>query len=347
MTEAAWDGTRLRLDRLGGAVAVCSTEGALLAATPAATSLLRRLGVSVDPLPSPLPAPLWNELATTPLGEATQWRPAPTEDACLGCTRYALGEHWIVLLMREVSEKHVQISQRMHRQRLETTGRLVASIAHDLRAPLSSILFNAEALAATSTHLSAAELGAAYRDISVASQRLRRTIDGLLDFARLGPPVDVEVEIPEIVERVQGLVGVSLRDGRHKLSIHIEDHARRVRGNPLVLEQALVNLVVNAIEACPAGGATIHVRAERAANGTHIIVADDGQGIVPEARARVFEPFFTTKPNGTGLGLTTAREAMRAIGGDLLLESSAWGARFVIVVPAATGAPSSAEAERP
>jgi signal transduction histidine kinase len=334
MTGAAWDGTRLRLDRLGGAVAVCSSEGALLAATPAATSLLRRLGVAVDALPIPLPAPLWNELATTPLGEATQWRPAPADDACLGCTRYPLGDRWIVLLMREVSEKHVQISQRMHRQRLETTGRLVASIAHDLRTPLSSILFNAEALSARAAQLTKAELSAAYDDICVASQRLRKTIDGLLDFARLGPPVDVEIPIAETIERARGLVGAALREGKHRLITHVHGNVGRVRGNPLVVEQALVNLVVNAIEAGPAGDAMIHIRAERTPDAVHIIVADDGQGIAPDARARVFEPFFTTKPNGTGLGLTTAREAMRAIGGDLLLEPSARGARFVIVLPA-------------
>lgn len=339
----SWTGTHVCLEDIGGAIAVCTSSGQLVGATPSARVLLDWLEIPATVTPRQLPQSLWDQLATTPLGEATQWRPSSgTTDACLGCTRYALGPSHVLLLMREVSEKQLALSQRLHQQRLEATGRLVASIAHDLRAPLASIVFNSEVLARGTTTLTAHSLREILGEIGMASKRLRRAIDGLLDFARLGPPVVSNVAVREVIDRAAGLLRSAMRDGGHELRVDVGEGAEWARGNPLVVEQIFVNLIVNAMEGATSPAhiqISARVAGEPSGERVEISVQDDGPGVVAELRERVFEPFFTTKPNGSGLGLTTAREAANDVGGDLRLEPSERGARFVVTLVA--GEPSS------
>lgn len=332
----SWTGTHVRLEDISSAIAICTSEGVMQGATPSARALLGRLEIPVQSVPVQLPASLWDQLATTPLGEATQWRPpSSSDDACLGCTRYALGSSHVLLLMREVSGKQLALRQRLHQQRLEATGRLVASIAHDLRAPLSSIVFNCEVLGRGVAELSPTALHEILGEMGAASKRLRRAIDGLLDFARLGPPVVSNVAVREVIDRATGLLRSAIRDGKHQLQVEIHSDADWVKGNPLIIEQILVNLIVNAIEGAEEPA---HIRVSAAPTGdvrgelVAISVMDDGPGVAPEFRQRIFEPFFTTKPNGSGLGLTTAREAANDLGGDLRLEPSEHGANFVVTL---------------
>ncbi|MCZ7680740.1 MAG: ATP-binding protein [Sandaracinaceae bacterium] len=210
--------------------------------------------------------------------------------------------------MREVSDKHKELSERLHRQRLEVTGTLVASIAHDLRTPLTSIIFNATRLARALSEDDPTK--SPLDEILAAADRLRTTVDGLLEFARVGPPVSTTVDLRELAERVSGFVRPVLRDGNHVLRCEITDDARYVSGNPLTIEQILVNLVVNAAQASPAP-IEISVATFRRARLDEpricVRVCDGGPGIPEELVHRIFEPFYTTKPRGTGLGLPMAR----------------------------------------
>ncbi|HEX7603262.1 MAG TPA: ATP-binding protein, partial [Polyangiaceae bacterium] len=322
LTSRSWTGTHVCLEEIGGSIAICTLSGMLVGATPSARAVLRRLEIP-STIPAQLPESLWGQLATTPMGEATQWRPpSATTDACLGCTRYALGGSHVLLFMREVSEKQLALVQRLHQQRLEATGRLVASIAHDLRAPLASIVFNSEVLTRGTAQLEPHVLLEILGEIGAASKRLRRAIDGLLDFARLGPPVVSNVGVREVIDRATGLLRSAVRDGGHEVRVEVDDDAMWARGNPLVIEQIIVNLIVNAIEGTH-GPTRIAIAARGLPDTSYerieIAVIDDGPGIPSELRERIFEPFFTTKPNGSGLGLTTAREAANDLGGDLRL----------------------------
>ncbi|HEX9619411.1 MAG TPA: histidine kinase dimerization/phospho-acceptor domain-containing protein, partial [Polyangiaceae bacterium] len=178
----AWDGARLELTAMGAAVVVCELDGTAVGMTPEAKQLLTRLGIDARSVPFPLPESLWKKLATIPTGEAADWAPAPELKACLGCTRYPLGDRHTFLLVREVSDKRRQLLRSLHRQRLESTGKLVASVAHDLRAPLSGIVYHAELLAQCQGELTRDEASASMRDIRNACRLLQRTIDGLLDY---------------------------------------------------------------------------------------------------------------------------------------------------------------------
>ncbi len=120
-----------------------------------------------------------------------------------------------------------------------------------------------------------------------------------------------------------------------------------VRCRPDAVKQAVLNILLNAVQAMPDGG-TLSVRTEHeeATNQVRLIIADTGHGIPPENLPRIFDPFFTTKPpgEGTGLGLSIARTAIEADGGLILAESEVGkGSTFTIVLPAENPAPKNAE----
>ncbi|HEY3494963.1 MAG TPA: ATP-binding protein, partial [Polyangiaceae bacterium] len=160
---------------------------------------------------------------------------------------------------------------------------------------------------------------------------------GLLGFAKLGPPVADDVVLSEVVGRACSLVRPMYRERGHELKSQVQP-SLRVRGNSILLDQIFVNLLVNAAEA---SREPIHVLLEceplpRGAKDeparVRISVSDDGPGVPPSLRESIFHPFFTTHTDGSGLGLTTAREAARDMGGDLFLEPTERGARFVAVL---------------
>jgi signal transduction histidine kinase len=127
------------------------------------------------------------------------------------------------------------------------------------------------------------------------------------------------------------------REKGHELRSQITPPSLTVRGNSILIDQIIVNLLVNAAEASTG---PIHVLLEcsRAVPSdpprVRVSVADDGPGVPPSLRDSIFHPFFTTHSDGSGLGLTTAREAAREMGGDLVLETSERGARFVALLVA-------------
>jgi signal transduction histidine kinase len=328
----------LPLDAIEAPIAVCSSTGRLEAATPVALALLRRLGI-LQEAPASLPDDLWRLLDRVAAGEAVEWRPPSAQRNVLGCTRYGLLRRGSLLLMREVSEKQIALSERLHRQRLEATGRLVASIAHDIRSSVASIVYSADFLSVSGLSLTPQVLGETVREISEASRRLELTVDGLLDYARLGPSISVPVSLRDVLNRAQGLLRSLYREGAHRLHVELAPAAEWVRGNPITIEQIFVNLLLNAAEASPEPrlvNVSSHLSgvpgAAEEAELSHVCVrvSDDGPGIPESLRESVFEPFFTTKQQGTGLGLTSAREAAESFDGRLVLEPAERGARFAI-----------------
>lgn len=298
-------------------------------------------------LPAPLPVELARELASTPLGVPVVWRPRAEIDAVLGCTRYLLGDDHGLLIMREITERQRALSHQLHQQRLRDTGRFAALMAHDLRTPLSSIVYNVDLLQTRAGELPSPTARELLRETWIAADQMRRTIAGLLDFVRLGPPVSGATTMREVFERVSSLLRPVFRSGGHALHLALHDPSTRLRGNPLIIEQIFVNLLVNATEAVDRPVfiylASEHVPAAprgqqrwRAVDDmVRVRIADNGPGIPPELIDAVFEPFITSKPHGTGLGLTTARDAARSLGGDLVLVPATAGCTIEVVLPVA------------
>jgi two-component system, NtrC family, C4-dicarboxylate transport sensor histidine kinase DctB len=335
-----WDGNTLSLSEVAVPMAACTVGGNVVGLSPQARTVLEGVGIDASALPFALPNSLWTELSNVAEGEAIEWRSARKEsEASLGCTRYGFGVAHCIVLMREVSAKRRELSRRLHQQRLESTGRLVASIAHDVRTALASILYNADFLSSAAHELPPRDVADTAKEIHDASRRLESICAGLLGFAKLGPPVTDDVALRDVIARACSLVRPMYRERAHELRSSVYPPTLRVHGNSILIDQILVNLLVNAAEA---SDKPIHVALEctlavEPSDRTlvRISVSDDGPGVPEAVRDSIFHPFFTTHLDGSGLGLTTAREAAREMGGDLMLEPSERGARFVALLPGA------------
>jgi signal transduction histidine kinase len=328
-------------------IAVCSAAGELLSATRPALALLAR-GSSGQELPRAVPADLWRLLERTANGDAVEWRPHGLSNEVLGCTRYPAAPGSFVLLMREVSCIRQELSERINRQRLDLTERLVASIARDLRGSVASVVYSADFLSGRGSNIEPAVLAETVRDISKASASLQQTLDELLDYAHLGPSISVPVQLRDVLSRSLGTLRHHYREGAHRLRMDVAPRAELVRGNPLVIEQIFANLLLNAAEASPAPRCVI-VTAFPALRpldphvGTPysicIRVWDDGPGIPLEHRPFVFEPFFSTKQGSPGLGLAIARQAAESLDGELELTDDDSGTCFSLYLPGYGGEP--------
>lgn len=324
----------LDLDAVRGPVLLADTEGLLWWSSLEARELLTR--TMREGTPRSVPARVWDELETVASGMTVSWRDASSGASSLECSRYRAGAHWMIVL-RESALEHVSIAKALHRQRLEVTGRLVASIAHELRNSVSSIVYSADVLQLHES-LPEGEFEDSVREIMEASRRLQATVDGLLDYARLGPSVSVPVSLREVLTRAQGFLGPYYRSGSHRLRVAIAADADSVQGNSIVVEQIFVNLLLNAAEASDRP-ITVQVQAEVAAHPAtarpmvRVRVKDDGPGVSDAIRDRLFEPFVTGRERGTGLGLTNSREAVESLGGAIVLEDERPGATFSVYLP--------------
>lgn len=215
-------------------------------------------------------------------------------------------------------------------------GELAASIAHDLRNPLAIVVGTAESLCRRqrSADEIAEHTDVIRRNIDKASHTLSSLID-------LGRPRAIQFELVsahDIVDEVLGLVRTEARRRQVELLVHGADTDARIHGDRNLLAQALLNLVLNAMQAAAAGTAvTVRVRAigggVRAR--TAIAVEDRGAGVEAPVRMRQFMPFHTTRPDGTGLGLWSCRRIADELGGALALyPRRRGGARVVLVLPA-------------
>jgi signal transduction histidine kinase len=227
-----------------------------------------------------------------------------------------------------------------HAGRVSVMGQLASSLAHELAQPLGAMLRNAEAaelyLAAEKPDL--AELRAIVADLKADDERAREVIERMRRFLRRHELNRVPVEPVALVEGVLALV----RPDAGRRGVAIELNAGRdlpkVTGDPVHLQQVLLNLIVNALDAMdavPAGERALRVRLRRAEeDALEIAVLDTGPGIPPEARDRLFEPFFTTKEQGLGMGLPICRSLVEAHGGTLRDGSpDGRGAAFVVTLP--------------
>jgi signal transduction histidine kinase len=334
----------MHLSDLHAPVVVCSADGTVVNATDEARELLGRVHGS-QPSSGQVPGELWEHLQAVPVGEAVDWRPPGNERSVLGCTRYGFGEHYL-LLMKEVSHKHAALSRRMHSQRLEATGRLVASVAHELRNAVASIVYSAELLDLGGMDIPRETLSDTVVEMVAASRQLQSSVNSLLGYARLGPSVNVPVSLREVMTRAQGFLRSVYREGDRHLQVEIPVAADWVQGNTLIVEQIFVNLLLNAAEAT-SGPLLVRVQSDLAVPpgalpGTpmhvRVRVVDNGPGIPQRLRHSVFQPFFSTREQGTGLGLTIASEAAASLGGYLILEPpTVPGTCFAVYLPRPQG----------
>lgn len=233
-------------------------------------------------------------------------------------------------------EENVRLERRVAEgERLASLGQMAATVAHEVKNPLSAIKSIAQVMREDQS------LGVEYeRDLSLIvgeTDRLSQSVTQLLSFARKEVAEEVPLRIGELIPSAVGLFKASADERRIKLNIRIEANDELGGTAVAAVRDALSNLVLNALQATPTGG-EITVTARRDGSSLCIVVEDSGAGVPKELRKRIWEPFFTTKQRGTGLGLAIVRKRMEEAGGSARLAESlnGGGARFELRMPVET-----------
>jgi two-component system sensor histidine kinase PilS (NtrC family) len=249
------------------------------------------------------------------------------------------------VIFQDISDEKRVETLRLRAQRLEAVAELSASLAHEIKNPLASIRSAVEQI----SHRSAATddertLG----DLIVReSDRLSRLLSEFLDFARVQASRRDRLDLCDVVRSAAALGGThpDRREGV-TLSVDLKGGPALIDGDDDLLHRAVFNLLLNALQAAPAGS-TVTVAVRRLEPDDQpsglpfdgaayaLEVRDEGEGIAPEIQDRLFEPFATTKDGGSGLGLAIVHRAIEAHRGVVLVDSDKRGTRFTVLLPIA------------
>ena len=231
--------------------------------------------------------------------------------------------------------------QMVQAEKLASLGKLAAVVAHEINNPLSGVLTYAKLLRRWIERgdgpLHDAEMREALQLIESETRRCGEIVRNLLTFARVTPMNVTEVDVNAVVKQCIKLVEHKLQLGSINADLRLADDLPLVRGDTGQVEQLLLALIMNAIEAMPHEG-NLRIVTTTADGSVAITVEDDGVGIPPELLPRLFEPFVTTKEDGkgTGLGLAICRSIIDRHRGKIEVKSEAGrGTTFTITLPAA------------
>jgi signal transduction histidine kinase len=275
--------------------------------------------------------------------------------AGVGGTLLYLSLFWIVRRAgRRIDEQHRNIENRslelaraneeltavqgqlLEAERLAAIGEVVTAIAHGIRNPLANIRAAAqvaglgvpvEPAGPTTRHLAS---------IMTEVDRLEVRLRELLQFVRPAPPPDAPVDLNAVVEQALQMVAGRISGARIKLDRSLAPNLPLVVGNAMLLEQVVLSLLANAVEATMKGAGTIGVTTGMEAGSRYVFVEvrDSGAGIPADAAENLFKPFYTTKAQGTGLGLAIAKKFTEAHRGTIVVSSQPGsGASFRVVLP--------------
>jgi signal transduction histidine kinase len=204
---------------------------------------------------------------------------------------------------RTIEELRETQKQLLQSEKLATIGQMAAGIAHELNTPLTYIMGNLELLQAQQLADPQSEM---LRSIARGAERIKSLAQALLAFSRPSREERVPISPNEVVERALELCHYQILKGGVRVHKQLAPELPRLMGYSNQLEMALINLIVNAVQAMGAGG-SLTLRSSLRGGDVEIAVEDTGPGIPEEIRSSLFEPFVTTKPEGkgTGLGLST------------------------------------------
>jgi len=244
----------------------------------------------------------------------------------------SLGNASVVILLGFLFYRRTRSLERareamIEQENLATLGRMVATIAHEIRNPLSIIRASAERI--RRRHGIEDE---AVTYITDEVDGLDRILTGYLQFARSQPGEFIRLPVERILRRAAAAIEADTLS-RH-VEVRIEDPGDLfIRGDERRVRQAVLNVMLNAVQATPGGG-TVHVAVTRNGDRADITISDSGPGIDPSIMRDVTRPFFTTRVDGSGLGLTVVQSVMEEHGGMLEIgRAEGGGARVTLSFP--------------
>jgi signal transduction histidine kinase len=245
---------------------------------------------------------------------------------------------------RSAAENALLRRELTHVSRVAVMGELAAALAHQLNQPMAAILSNAEAVQSMleSDHPDLKEVKAAVTDIVEDDLRAGETIKGMRAFFRRDLLQKETLHPGRLADEVVRMLRSDALIRNVAIAFEAPGAVSRVLGDRIQLQQALINLLLNAFDAVSGvdGPREVTVRVVDDESGrVRMIVRDSGKGIDPAAKSRIFDSFFTTKSGGMGMGLSIARSIVQAHQGSLSVSANPdRGSTFEILLPAAEGA---------
>ena len=242
--------------------------------------------------------------------------------------------------------------QLSHIARLNTLGDMAGRLAHELNQPLTAISNYAQGCAnrLQAKQIELTELAAVMDLICDAALRAGEIVDRLRNFVRRKGPHQIEIDIESLVRRLLDLIEPEVRQSRVKVEIDIPRDLPRITADEAQIEQVIVGLVRNSLEAMenmPIEERRLTIRAVQSCDSEiEFSLSDRGHGLPGDAAERLFEPFFSTKPFGLGMGLPISRSIVQGHGGRIWVEPNTdRGACFRFTLPIRLGEMSNGDGE--
>ncbi|EYB68599.1 hypothetical protein DEIPH_ctg019orf0012 [Deinococcus phoenicis] len=249
-----------------------------------------------------------------------------------------------VVTALEASERRVREHEQAlaHVTRLSTLGEMSTGLAHELNQPLTAIVSYGQAALRmlADPERDEARVRRSVEATVTQAKRAASIITHLRTLVKRAPTQTRPVDVNQVLENVAALTAHEAGRAGVVLAVHPSTRLLIVQGDPVQLEQVLLNLVHNAVEATRGHtGAEVQLVARQQQEAARVEVRDTGPGLAPEVRQRLFTPFTTTKPEGLGLGLSLSHTLVQGMGGDLREESGpGGGAVFTVTLPLAVEA---------
>lgn len=238
-----------------------------------------------------------------------------------------------------IQQPHPPSAEEVNRKLVEQyteIAQLAGGLAHEIKNPLSTICLNMELLAEDFAGAESQRDRRAARKISVVQhecQRLQSLLDNFLQFAKVRTVRFEASDLNQQVRQVLDFFAPQARESKIDVITYLDAELPGVVLDRESFHGALINLVLNAQQAMPAGGQLV-VRTKTTAAGVALELIDTGIGMDQKTSSQIFNAFFSTKPGGSGLGLPTVRKVMEAHGGSIRVESEVGrGTKFTIELP--------------
>jgi PAS domain S-box-containing protein len=241
----------------------------------------------------------------------------------------------VVVVTWDITHRVELEAQVRHSEKLATVGQLATSFAHELKNPIAGI--NATMQILEEDFPAEDRRREIFNEIYHQISRMNKAVDDLLRYAKPAPPQLSPTRISREIERAMLLLHPQARKQKVEIVSEVSDNLPELMVDSELIQQVLMNVSINALQAMPAGGRlSIAARFERnnGLEGVAVRIEDTGKGIAPANLGHIFEPFFTTKHTGTGLGLSICSKIMDQHGGTIQVETKEGkGTAFTLFFP--------------
>jgi len=260
----------------------------------------------------------------------TMLRTRGDERLTVRLSKVPLANGWSVVVLTDITEIDQLQHELLKMDKLASVGELTSGIAHEIRNPLAGIKTTAQAL---SEEIPANDHRSEYiSKIIMEIDRLNRLLLNFFDFAKPKAPFVRACDVKRVIENTLYMVKDTAKGGNVQIMEFYPAHTIEINADPGMLQQVLMNIFINAVQAMTEGG-RMEVHLTERDSRIQIEVSDTGKGIPENIRSKIFDPFFTTKPKGIGLGLSISYRIVKMHSGSITFTSSHAGTKFTIALP--------------